>query len=891
MQKDQYLAIIYFMALLLGSPFFAIAQKFQIQGAIYDSMNKPISNTVVIASNTENENIILAYKISDINGHYEFIIKNEIKLDSIWLIVRNISYETIRLKVPLKTTNKNFKLNFKIQQLEQVFVKNQKKVEVKGDTITYSVSNIKAEKDYTIEEVINRIPGVTINENGQIKYLDKPISHLYINGADLLEGRYSIATQGIPADAVKEIDIIKNHNNDRIDIGRTESNNIAFNLKIKKDAGLFFGSAKAGVGAPFLTGKIDVTPIYFKNQIQNIGSIKFNNTGKSLRDIGDDITMGNVNFENLKLEDIQIIKPPNVNGLVLTSKYWLDNESFAITEDGLHKINPTNLTKWNVNYSNELSKIENNSMTEFLTNTSTTSMVNKSRNQLRTQKFNAGFNHEINKSNLYLKNNTNYRFAQNKGFESVDLNDNKIESAYQDNDFQFSNVTNFKTLLGNDNIIQGGILAEFEQNSEKLNVVPPVFQNLIPTSASSIGTLQNVEVKKLNIGTYAEYDFRLLKSDWNIRQNLSYNNFNFKSNLSQIPNFTEQGFPFASKFDFQKISTTTRINCKFNLGKIKFSGGLSAISYIINTKENNILNLDLKDSFMFFQPNLSAIYKINSKLNLGITYSKNSAISKFSDLYPPVILTSYNSLVQNPFFINTINTTTFSPYLNYNNVLDSFFFSVNGTLNNSNSSVTFSNELNNEGFIITEVIKKSNTAKNYGFSTSIKKVLFGALRTDLSYSYNLIENQFFFNNQFINAFNYRNSINFELIWDKGDWFSFEYNAKLNFGTSQFSDSKINNSTVFQSATLDFYTSESTRINFDIESSRTAVSTNNSINYNTLFSASFYYKISKKMNFNSALLNIFDTPFFTTTNGMSNFVNANQFTLRKRQFTVGFTYSL
>jgi hypothetical protein len=57
------------------------------------------------------------------------------------------------------------------------------------DTITYNVNGLKAKKDYTIEEVINRIPGVSISESGQIVF--KPISHLYINGLDLLEGGYS----------------------------------------------------------------------------------------------------------------------------------------------------------------------------------------------------------------------------------------------------------------------------------------------------------------------------------------------------------------------------------------------------------------------------------------------------------------------------------------------------------------------------------------------------------------------------------------------------------------------------------------------------------------------------------------------------------------------------
>jgi hypothetical protein len=73
------------------------------------------------------------------------------------------------------------------------------------DTITYNVNGLKAKKDYTIEEVINRIPGVSIRK--WANSIDKPISHLYINGLDLLEGGYS--TTRIPADAVLEIDVMK----------------------------------------------------------------------------------------------------------------------------------------------------------------------------------------------------------------------------------------------------------------------------------------------------------------------------------------------------------------------------------------------------------------------------------------------------------------------------------------------------------------------------------------------------------------------------------------------------------------------------------------------------------------------------------------------------------
>lgn len=394
-------------------PFFALAQEYEIQGTISDSINKPISNSIIIASDTENETAILAYKSSSSNGNYKLILKNEFQLDSIWLIVKHVSYETVRVKIPLASIEKNFQLNLKMQQLDEVIIENQKKVEIKGDTITYNVAGIKTEKDFTIEEVINRIPGVTISENGQIRYQNKPISHLYINGLDLLEGRYSLATQGMPADAVKEIDVMKNHNHDRIDIDRTDSDKVSLNLKIKKNVSLFFGSVKADGGVPLLTGQLDATQIYLKDKAQSIGSFKINNMGKTLRNIGSDLTPDDLNILNLKLDETHVIRAPNISGVVISDKYWLDNDSYAITEDALHKLNDSTLLKWNVNYVNELSKIESKSSTLFLNNNEVSNVLNTSRNQLKTQRFKAGFNQEVNKRNFFLKNATDYQLASN----------------------------------------------------------------------------------------------------------------------------------------------------------------------------------------------------------------------------------------------------------------------------------------------------------------------------------------------------------------------------------------------------------------------------------------------------------------------------------------------
>jgi hypothetical protein len=75
-----------------------------------------------------------------------------------------------------------------------------------------------------------------------------------------------------------------------------------------------------------LTGKLDATPIYFKDKFQNISSGKLNNTGKTLRDIGNDLASGNINVGGLMLEETHVIKVPNINGVAISEKYWLNND-------------------------------------------------------------------------------------------------------------------------------------------------------------------------------------------------------------------------------------------------------------------------------------------------------------------------------------------------------------------------------------------------------------------------------------------------------------------------------------------------------------------------------------------------------------------------------------
>ncbi len=878
------------LAALVGVPFCLFSQKISVKGTITNKNQETIQGCIITLSNNKTIDEILAYSTSKTNGTYEINFENNTKGDSLYLKVKHFSYESILIKIPAKSIIQNFILTEKINELNEVIIKKERTLEVKGDTLSYVVDGIKSAKDYTIEDVLKRIPGISVKENGQITYNEKPISHLYINGVDLLEGRYSIATQGIPADAVKTVDVMKRHQHKRIDIGRTESDNVSLNLKIKDGVNALFGTLKSEIGIPFLTANADVTPIYLRKKIQNIGSLKANNIGKTLKNVGDDLQFDNSNLYALKINELQVINPPNINGVAISDKFWLDNDSKAITNDALYKVNDSTLVKWNANYVNELSRIESKTTTTFLANDATNTNVNISRNQLRTQRFQTGSSQEINKRNYYLKNSFNIKLTDNTGNEKSNLNSTDVLSTFNRRDFLLNEIITFKKVVSRNKTIESGAVVDFEQKNETLVVNPPVFEDLFNSNFQNSKTAQGVRVTRFNAGAFAEYQFATGKMEWKLNQTANYQHFQFKSGLELQPTTTNLEFPFKSDFEFDKTTSITELKSNVLLGKTRISWSLASEFISLQMNEKAETNLNLNKNYLFLQPRLNIKHTFNSKWIAGTSYSLKNSISDFRNLIPPLILSSFNTLVQNPFFVNKTQAHSITPYLNFDDVLSSFYLNLNCGWDQTKSDVTFDSEVNSDGFITNKVILRPNTFLTYRFGTTIRKSFLGSLNANLSYNFRYTENELFFNNEFLISLNKSHNIDFEISWDEGTWFGAVYKANAFLSTSFLPRNEVENKALFQTATLDFYTSEETRISLGTEAATATTSRATKADTNVLFNAQFFYKPSKKLFLSAGLLNLFDTKVFTTTNSLANIVNVYQFSLRPRQFTLGLNYS-
>lgn len=144
-----------------------------------------------------------------------------------------IGYETKTYTVGSMTDGMTVVLAEAPFELKEVVVKIPP-IKSHGDTLTYDVASFRSAADRNIEDVIKKLPGVEVNEKGGIYYNGEPINRFYIEGLDVVAGRYTIATRNISPDDILSINVYENHQPKKVLKDIQFSEKAAINLKMKK---------------------------------------------------------------------------------------------------------------------------------------------------------------------------------------------------------------------------------------------------------------------------------------------------------------------------------------------------------------------------------------------------------------------------------------------------------------------------------------------------------------------------------------------------------------------------------------------------------------------------------------------------------------------------------
>ena len=238
------------LVVLLALPTITLAQSITLKGVVRDSIGNPLELANIIATNKA-EGTLESYGITDQSGRYKLDLTPGITYDL------KVSYLGLKSVIEEYTVTddksdqtKDFTLREDPNQLDNVELVYEMPVTIKGDTIVYNTDSFTNGTEKKLGDVLKKLPGVEVNDDGQIEVEGKVVSKVMIEGKDFFDGDTKLATKNIPADALKKVEVLKNYNevSQMRGLGN-DQDNVAINIRLKEGkTNFWFGDLTAGLG-------------------------------------------------------------------------------------------------------------------------------------------------------------------------------------------------------------------------------------------------------------------------------------------------------------------------------------------------------------------------------------------------------------------------------------------------------------------------------------------------------------------------------------------------------------------------------------------------------------------------------------------------------------------
>ncbi|MDP5101609.1 MAG: outer membrane beta-barrel family protein, partial [Nonlabens sp.] len=144
----------------------------------------------------------------------------------------------------------NFILKGGLDQLDAIEINYQIPITIKGDTITYNADSFTNGTEDKLGDVLKKLPGIEVNEDGDIQVEGNNVEKVMVDGKDFFEGDSRLATKNIPANAVGKVEVLKNYNSQSQLKGLgNDQDRYVINIRLKEGKKKFwFGEATVGAG-------------------------------------------------------------------------------------------------------------------------------------------------------------------------------------------------------------------------------------------------------------------------------------------------------------------------------------------------------------------------------------------------------------------------------------------------------------------------------------------------------------------------------------------------------------------------------------------------------------------------------------------------------------------
>lgn len=251
-----------------------------LKGIVTDSINNPISLATVMTIN-KNTEAMYSYCITDNKGLFNV----KLRRDSAYiLVISYIGYAPFEEEISLSSNGyKQFTIKQTNIALDEVTATYKLPVKVSGDTVTYNVESFTNGTEKKLKDVIKKLPGFEVDNDGTVKVEGKKVDKITVEGKDFFAGDSKLATKNIPANVVDKINLLRNYNEYAPLKQFGEDEKLVIDVRLKDDKkNILFGTTEIAGGFqeryllnPNLFYFNPKTSINFIGDLNNIGNKTF----------------------------------------------------------------------------------------------------------------------------------------------------------------------------------------------------------------------------------------------------------------------------------------------------------------------------------------------------------------------------------------------------------------------------------------------------------------------------------------------------------------------------------------------------------------------------------------------------------------------------------------
>lgn len=727
-----------------------ISGQVTLQGRVTSTEGEPLARINILVYQPDGK-VLIAFAVSDEKGDFNTGVKSP--SDSLQIEVSSINYRNEIRIVANETQRLDFQLVFEVKEIEGVSVRSFA-IEQRGDTLSYLVSSFARKEDRAIEDVLKRMPGIAVEPSGRILYQGMPIEKFYVEGLDLMDGRYAVVSKNLPQGSVSAVEILENHQPLRILEERVTSHQASLNLKLQRDVTVT-GTTKAGVGATPLLWDVNVTPMAFTKNFQLVSSYQTNNTGNdvtlqlealSLQDFLKNIDRPNDNPDMLS---IQHTSPPEIN-----QNRYLDNNIHLLNFNGLQRINRDFQLRANLFYINDYQS-ERASLQRTLYNpTDTLAFTEQFDNKLFENYLHGEFTLNRNVKNNYLNNVLKIRSRWDKQTGLVYAGNGRIKQSLN---IPFNAVSNeFRSVspIGNQ-LVEFNSFISYDNRPYNLKVNPGQFEDVLNSGNAYEAVNQHLDLKRIFTDNSAGFVFGWKRLSFSPRLGFSYREQLLESSIYK----THQDNEIKADPDFEnqldgrnsRIYLNTDVEYKKSNLTIKARMPLSWNQMQLSDSK---LNQGQQLERLFFDPSLSVDYRFNNFWRTRILWRIANRLGDMDNIHYGYILTDYRNLIQNAAPVSETTRQNFSAFLSYRNPITSFFNTLSYVYAVGNNNLTYSSKVQDDGAAVIVVEKLPQTTYSqsiHGYSSKY----FSNLKSTVSFrvNYSQLKGKSLMNDELFNTKN------------------------------------------------------------------------------------------------------------------------------------------